>query len=57
MRAYGKDPKDEGCCPGHDKFPRETYRNRRSKKARSKADRIMHKRARHRAKDQIEKDS
>lgn len=27
---------DCGCCPGHDKFPCETYRNRRSKKARSR---------------------
>lgn len=25
-----------GCCPGHDLFPCETYRNRRSKKARSR---------------------
>lgn len=24
------------CCPGHDDFPCDTYRNRRSKKARSK---------------------
>ena len=26
MRAYGVKPKDHGCCPGHDKFPTETYR-------------------------------
>ena len=25
-----------GCCPGHDDFPSDTYRNRRSKKARSR---------------------
>ncbi len=25
---------DCGCCPGHDKFPNETYNNKRSKKAR-----------------------
>lgn len=25
-----------GCCPGHDKWPAETYRSRRSKKARSR---------------------
>jgi hypothetical protein len=24
------------CCPGHDKFPTETYRNRRSKHARAR---------------------
>lgn len=27
---------DCGCCPGHDNFPCDTYRNRRSKKARSR---------------------
>ena len=27
---------DSGCCPGHDKFPTETYNSRRSKKARSR---------------------
>lgn len=27
---------DSGCCPGHDKFPTETYSSRRSKKARSR---------------------
>ena len=25
MKAYGVDPQDRGCCPGHDKFPRERY--------------------------------
>lgn len=24
------------CCPGHDKFPGDTYRNNRSKRARSR---------------------
>lgn len=24
------------CCPGHDKWPDETYKNRRSKKARKR---------------------
>ena len=23
MRAYGVYPKDQGCCPRHDKFPRQ----------------------------------
>ena len=27
---------DSGFCPGHDKFPTETYSSRRSKKARSR---------------------
>lgn len=27
---------DCGCCPGHDKFPADTYNSRRSKKARSR---------------------
>lgn len=31
-----------GCCPGHDAFPSETYKNRRSKKARSRAKKEEH---------------
>jgi hypothetical protein len=46
MRAYGVKRNDRGCCPGHDKFPSETYRSRRSKRARAEARRIAHKRAR-----------
>jgi len=48
VRAYGVDRKDSGCCPGHDKFPPDTYANRRSKKARAKSKRISHKRERSR---------
>lgn len=25
-----------GCCPGHDEFPCDTYKNNRSKRARSR---------------------
>lgn len=32
-----------GCCPGHDDWPIETYRNRRSKAARSRDIRREHK--------------
>lgn len=46
MRAYGVDRNDQGCCPGHDKFPADTYRNRRSKKAHRRARTVAHKRAR-----------
>jgi hypothetical protein len=46
MRAYGVKRNDRGCCPGHDKFPSETYRSRRSKRSRAEARRIAHKRAR-----------
>lgn len=31
------------CCPGHDKFPKETYSSRRSKKARSRDKKKEHK--------------
>ena len=54
MKAYGVDRRDRGCCPGHDKFPNETYRSRRSKKARAVANRIAHKRARARARRDLE---
>lgn len=41
-------PKDLGCCcPGHDVFPNDTYKNRRSKKARSRDKKLEHRLARH----------
>ncbi len=49
MKAYGVDRKDRGCCPGHDKFPCDSYNSRRSKKAHALASRLAHKRARARA--------
>lgn len=30
------------CCPGHDDYPCETYKNNRSKKARSKGIKLEH---------------
>jgi hypothetical protein len=49
MKAYGVDRQDRGCCPGHDKFPRDSYNSARSRRAHKKANRIAHKRARARA--------
>lgn len=46
MKPYGVNRRDRGCCPGHDKFPPDTYNSRRSKHARQKAKRCAHKRAR-----------
>ena len=25
MKAYGVKKKDHGCCPGHDKYPKDRY--------------------------------
>lgn len=36
-----------GCCPNHDTWPVETYRSRRSKKARSRDKAKEHRHARH----------
>jgi hypothetical protein len=33
MIPFGVKRGDFGCCPGHDKFPWDTYKNKRSKKA------------------------
>lgn len=30
------------CCPGHDDFPDDTYKNRRSKKARARGIKYEH---------------
>jgi hypothetical protein len=46
MKPYGVDRRDRGCCPGHDKYPSDSYGSRRSKHARQKARRLAHKRAR-----------
>jgi hypothetical protein len=46
MKAYGVKRQDFGCCPGHDKFPKGTYNNRKSKKARARDKRYSHKVAR-----------
>lgn len=55
MKPYGVDRKDRGCCPGHDKFPNETYNSRVSKKAHARANRIAHKRARARNRNELAK--
>lgn len=46
MKKQGIKRKDSGCCPGHDKFPRETYGSRASKKAKRKTDQLANQRAR-----------
>jgi len=46
MKGYGVERRDFGCCPGHDKFPKDSYRSRRSKKARRKGKKRSHKLAR-----------
>ncbi len=53
MKTYGVDKGDRGCCPGHDKFPRETYSNRRSVKAHRRDTKIAHSRARARVRAAI----
>lgn len=49
-------PHTHGCCPGHDLFPTETYKNRRSKKARARGKKLEHKMARHFSKEIIKKE-
>ena len=46
MRKEGIKRKDYGCCPGHDKFPRESYKNRLSKKAKRRTDKLANRRFR-----------
>lgn len=42
-----------GCCPGHDVFPNETYKNRRSKKARSRGIKKEHRYVRRTKKNEV----
>ncbi len=44
MKAYGVKRQDQGCCPGHDKYPKDRYkttstdaRKRRQKPRKSRA--------------------
>ncbi len=46
MKPYGWKPGDSGCCPGHDKFPGETYENNRSKRAQTRDTAVQHRRGR-----------
>lgn len=47
MKTYGlTDRSLRGCCPGHDKFPRESYNNRRSKRRNRLTTKIMRRRQR-----------
>jgi len=40
-----------GCCPGHDDWPNETYRSRRSMRARARDKAREHRVARHLGRD------
>jgi hypothetical protein len=56
MKPYGVKRKDRGCCPGHDKFPPDSYNSNLSKRAHSKASKIAHQIARARAKKECSVD-
>lgn len=45
-----------GCCPGHDDFPNETYRSSRSKKARARDKKLEHQYARSLIKRKLRKE-
>lgn len=56
MKPYGVDREDRGCCPGHDKYPPDSYDSSISKKARAKSIKNSHSRARARAKLEVIKE-
>lgn len=55
MKPYGIDRQDRSCCPGHSKFPRDRYNNRRSDREHARVNQVAHgrERARNRANLQI----
>lgn len=53
MKAYGVKRGDRGCCPGHDKYPADSYNTRRSKREHTRLTREAHGRARAEAKAEI----
>lgn len=54
MKAYGVKRKDQGCCPGHDKYPCETYKmtSRKARKKRLKPAKAKERRANKRIEEQ-----
>jgi hypothetical protein len=54
MKAYGVKRRDRGCCPGHDKFPRETYANNDSKRAQARDTKLAHGIARARSREELQ---
>lgn len=56
MQQEGKHSMDCWCCPGHDKFPNDTYKNNRSKRARSRDKKAEHQLARTIAKRAMHKE-
>jgi hypothetical protein len=44
-----------GCCPGHDDYPTECYKSRRSKRARARQRKKENQNARQRAKTELRK--
>ena len=56
MRKQGIKRKDSGCCPGHDKFPREAYGTRTSMRAKRVTDMLANRRARAWGKVEMQKE-
>lgn len=57
MKAYGVNPKyDQGCCPGHDLYSRDSYKNNRSKRAQTKYTKIAHRAERRTTKQNIRRE-
>ena len=56
MKPYGVDPKhDQDCCPGHSRYPWDTYNNNRSKRAQTRDTKKAHRRARRTARHNLRK--
>jgi hypothetical protein len=54
MKPYGVNPKiDQDCCPGHSRYPRDTYNTNISQKAQTRDTAIAHRVERHKVKNQI----
>lgn len=50
MRPYGVNPRwDQNCCPGHSRYPLDSYKNNRSKAAQTRDSAVAHRAERRRA--------
>jgi hypothetical protein len=57
MKPYGwRKYEGDCCCPGHDKFPGDTYESKLSKRAQTRDTKIQHRVGRHRMKNNLIKE-
>ena len=53
MKPYGKNGKQDDCCPGHDTFPSDKYGSKLSQKAHTRDTKKLHRQNRRKLKQDV----